>query len=81
MELKPIILTQLSPEELGEIIRKVIREEREPARSLTLIEACEYLGITRKTFYNWQANGLIDPLPSKTGRRYYSIESLKKLRP
>jgi excisionase family DNA binding protein len=62
--MKRIIMTEISLEELTDLIRSVIREEVEAAKLhenenkfYNIEEAAKYLSISKGTIYSWKNNG------------------------
>lgn len=87
---KPVVLYNLCPQELEEIITQIIRSELEEFRKdisihnelLTRREACSLLKINMTTLWNWSRKGKI--ISYGIGNRVYYkkselLESLVKL--
>lgn len=84
---KIIMLHCISPEELKQIIKEVIKEELSEVRNqleekdseilLTRAETCEFLKINNTTLWHWTKKGKIDSY-GIGNRRYYKKEDILK---
>ena len=82
-----IILTQLSIEQLQNIINDAVKSgielvkptQQEPTQLLTRKQVCELLNITAPTLHEWTRNGTITAYKVGTRVRYKQIEVMSTL--
>lgn len=72
---------QLSPDELREMIREVIWENNDIAHRFSIVEAMEYLNVSRSTLHKMEKRGQITPSFTTTGKKYFTSKELKKIKP
>lgn len=57
------------------ILEKMCNVNLEDKR-LTVVELCKRWNISKNTLYNWEKNGVIQPLPLKGKKKLYSMADI-----